>query len=678
VRANPLAGTTIATITGLENGVNYQFRVHAYNRDGPSPLSDASNPEFPSRVPDAATINTPTHGNGQISLSWNAPYNGGAPILYYRIYRQRVGTATWDLVETTADGSVVSTTVSGVDNGVAYVFRVDTINRDGTTQSQPSAEVVPSTTPGVPLSGVSVHGDRFADLSWNAPSWNGGNAIAGYRVFDISADVSTATPLADVSGLSARISDLSNGTTYIYKVLAYNINGQGPTLELPAVVPSRIPDAVVIASAKPGDRSVLIRWTAPYNGGTAITSYRIYDENNNVLRDVSGADTLTSLFLDLSNNTTYTYRVKARNLNGFSANYSNDISGTPFVVDLSANLPPKQQETIITTSIVKTDEATGQKTTEVIPLVATTVDNNKDTGVVSVVTSDPKLSNVMVANVPTVGTKVVDEVVIAVAPRTQEFGIIIAVKAFQTVQEGETTTRTSIRDFTDNPLTIILTLPGETAAAVDVYTRPDASQEFVLEGKATLLSAAAHTYIFTVKHLTEFAVKPITLIPCFPMGTRVLTTAGYKAIEKLTKDDRLITSDGREVPFARAHTLVEKTTTENAPYLIPAHAFGRNQPAAPITLSPHHAFQSRKGVWQIPQLAAATNPKIKQVDVGRAVLYFHLKMPNYLRDNVVVEGGVVAESYGGAEYGTVDTIYKYSSRLGGYTRRSDNQQISKR
>ena len=249
--------------------------------------------------------------------------------------------------------------------------------------------------------------------------------------------------------------------------------------------------------------------------------------------------------------------------------------------------------------------------------------------------------------------------------------------AFQVVQEGETITRTSISDFTENPLTFVVSIPGETAKSLDVYTRPDDTQEFVLEGKASLLSAAANTYTITVSHLTQFAFKKLNIVPCFPMGTRVLTAEGYKAIEKLTAADRIITSDGRPVAFARAMELVEKSTTENAPYLIPAHTFGYNQPPAPITLSPHHAFQSRKGVWQIPLFAAQAYPQIKQVDVGRAVLYFHLKLPNYLRDNVVVEGGVVAESYGGPEFGTIDTIYTYSARLNGFTRRSTNKNAPK-
>ena len=154
------------------------------------------------------------------------------------------------------------------------------------------------------------------------------------------------------------------------------------------------------------------------------------------------------------------------------------------------------------------------------------------------------------------------------------------------------------------------------------------------------------------------------------MGTRVLTATGFKKVEELTREDRIMTSDGRAVPFARAHRVVQRTTFDDAPFHIPAHTFGRNMPPADCTLSPSHAFQSAPGVWQFPELAAKKYPAIRQISLGERIVYFHIKLPNYLTDNIVLEGGVVAESFGGEELATIKGLFRYDSAAGGYRRKT--------
>jgi hypothetical protein len=63
-------------------------------------------------------------------------------------------------------------------------------------------------------------------------------------------------------------------------------------------------------------------------------------------------------------------------------------------------------------------------------------------------------------------------------------------------------------------------------------------------------------------------------VGCFAEGTRILTQSGYKAIETLTADDRIVTADNRVVAFKRMKTTLRTTTKRTAPYLIRPHAFG--------------------------------------------------------------------------------------------------------
>jgi BspA type Leucine rich repeat region (6 copies)/Hint domain len=159
-------------------------------------------------------------------------------------------------------------------------------------------------------------------------------------------------------------------------------------------------------------------------------------------------------------------------------------------------------------------------------------------------------------------------------------------------------------------------------------------------------------------------------VQCFVAGTKVLTAAGYKAVETLASSDKIVTADGRTVAFNLYSTHVKSATKETAPYVIPANTFGSKSPAADLTLSPLHAIQSRKGVWQIPKYAALTHSAIYQVCLGEQVTYYHVELPNFFTDNIVAEGTVV-ESYGLKQTKGMKNVYKFNTSLNGFTRISN-------
>ena len=149
-------------------------------------------------------------------------------------------------------------------------------------------------------------------------------------------------------------------------------------------------------------------------------------------------------------------------------------------------------------------------------------------------------------------------------------------------------------------------------------------------------------------------------VPCFPAGTRILTAAGYKTVESLVQGELVLTADGRQVPVKIYGKHLPETTTVTAPFRIPKGTFGL---ANDLVLSPDHAFQIRKGLWMLPKRAALLSDRVEQIGVGAPVTYYHLECPQYLRDNLVVDGTVV-ESYGGK----TKSPYTYSESLKGYTR----------
>lgn len=155
-------------------------------------------------------------------------------------------------------------------------------------------------------------------------------------------------------------------------------------------------------------------------------------------------------------------------------------------------------------------------------------------------------------------------------------------------------------------------------------------------------------------------------VPCFPKGTPILTPSGYKAVETLEQGSFVLTADGRPVPLKLYGRLLSTTTERSAPYFIPKGALGLNMPRTDLTLSPDHAFLLRKGVWMLPKTAAALSTKVQQLGLGEPVHYYHVECPNYLRDNLVVNGATV-ESYAGKQLNFM-CPYAWSDSLKGYTR----------
>ncbi|MBM4380909.1 MAG: fibronectin type III domain-containing protein, partial [Deltaproteobacteria bacterium] len=90
-------GTTKpVTVTGLTNGTSYVFRVTAKNVVGFGTTSAASAVAvIPDVAPLAPTLDTATHGNTQVTLSWTAPAgNGGTAISDYEVWVENVTAAT--------------------------------------------------------------------------------------------------------------------------------------------------------------------------------------------------------------------------------------------------------------------------------------------------------------------------------------------------------------------------------------------------------------------------------------------------------------------------------------------------------------------------------------------------------------------------------------------------------
>jgi hypothetical protein len=267
-------------------------------------------PAPPSSPPGAPTGVSATPGDGQADVSWTAPSaDGGSAITGY--------TAASSPGNLTCATAGLSCTVTGLTNGTPYTFTVTATNAVGPgPASAPSNSVTPSgpvTVPGAPTGVSATPGDGQADVSWTAPSADGGSAITGYTATSSPGDVTCAT-----AGLSCIVSGLTNGTPYTFTVTATNAAGPGPASapsnSVTPSAPATVPGAPTGVSATPGNAQAHVSWTAPSSdGGSAITGYTATSSPDNLTCATAGLSCTVS---GLTDGTPYTFTVTATNAVG--------------------------------------------------------------------------------------------------------------------------------------------------------------------------------------------------------------------------------------------------------------------------------------------------------------------------------------------------------------------------
>ena len=347
-------GTTY-THSNLAPETTRHYRVSAINSIGtgnPSNVANATTDAVNATAPGAPTsLSAAPDGRTAIDLSWTAPSdNGGATISGYKIeVSTNAGTSWTDLVANTG-GTGTTHTHSNLAPETTRHYRVSAINSVGTGNPSNVANATTSavTAPGAPTSLTATPDGRTAiDLSWTAPSDNGGAAITGYKI-EVSTNAGTSWTdlVANTGGTGATHthSNLAAGTTRHYRVSAINSVGTGNPSNVANATTSAVtaPGAPTSLSATPdGSTAIDLSWTAPSdNGGADITGYKIEVSTNagtswtDLLANTAGTGT-TYTHSNLAPETTRHYRVSAINSIG-TGNPSNVANATTDAVNATA------------------------------------------------------------------------------------------------------------------------------------------------------------------------------------------------------------------------------------------------------------------------------------------------------------------------------------------------------
>jgi len=214
-------------------------------------------------------------------------------------------------------------TVTGLTNRKHYTCTVAATNDRGTSAiSDPSNAIVPASTP-TPPTGVTVtSGNATASVAFTSSADDGGSPITSYRATCTSSNSGvTGTTAGTTSPIV--VSGITNGHTYQCTATATNAIGTSAasspsTTFVPATVPGA-PSGVTGALA--GSGGAKVAWTAPTDGGSAITGYRITPYAQGVAQRplTFNSFATTQTLTGLQNAKSYQFTVDAMNVVGHGA-----------------------------------------------------------------------------------------------------------------------------------------------------------------------------------------------------------------------------------------------------------------------------------------------------------------------------------------------------------------------
>jgi hypothetical protein len=166
---------------------------------------------------------------------------------------------------------------------------------------------------------------------------------------------------------------------------------------------------------------------------------------------------------------------------------------------------------------------------------------------------------------------------------------------------------------------------------------------------STTTSTANGVYTLYIRNtgsynITEFELTVEDPLPCFTPGTLVLTANGYQPVETLQVGQLVITDDGRTTPIFKVHKSVVPVGPKTLPVLIPKDSLGTGLPRADFTISQNHLIRVGSSGWILPK--RHFNLAIPLTNEQPTTLtYYHIELPDYTTDNLVINQGVRVESF---------------------------------
>lgn len=199
---------TVCEVNGLRTGQQYSFAVSAVNEQGESART-TSNEITPTGVPDRPGGPSVTPGDGELTMTWDAPNNNGSPITGYTVY----ATAATGQRTCTTSGARTCT-ISGLVNDQNYTVTVVATNANGNSQASPGVNGTPKATRRGP--------DQPVITSATAAQQRDGNAALATITWSLGSSGSAGWGQTIVS-VNGTTKTLSGGTTSTQMTVPYGV-----------------------------------------------------------------------------------------------------------------------------------------------------------------------------------------------------------------------------------------------------------------------------------------------------------------------------------------------------------------------------------------------------------------------------------------------------------------------
>jgi subtilisin-like proprotein convertase family protein len=282
-------------------------------------------------------VPTASAGSNQACTSFSANWSAAANATGYFLDVSTVNTFASFVAgyNNLSLGNVTTASVTGLNAGSTYFYRVRSTNACGTSTN--SSTITVSTLPATPAAPAASAATNLSCSGFSA-NWAASSNATGYFL-DVSTVSNFATFVAGYNNLSlgnvttASVTGLSASTTYYYRVRASNTCGTSASSStITALTTPPTPSApVALDGSNPACTSFSANWSASSNA----TAYSL---------DVSTVNTFATFVTGFSNlnvgnvttysvtgltaGTTYFYRVRATNACGTSGNSSTITYGT--------------------------------------------------------------------------------------------------------------------------------------------------------------------------------------------------------------------------------------------------------------------------------------------------------------------------------------------------------------
>jgi hypothetical protein len=266
------------TIPNLINGNSYVVYLEAVNARGNSSPA-ISESVIPFTIPDSPVVNHLIPLVSSIQVDFSSPVNNGGNAVSGYAYAINDNNVYYPLTYT--DISYQSFIISGLTNGNSYSLYFVAINTRGNSIPFFQDNIVPYTVPLPPSFRSIVTADSAFQISFNVPSFNGGNTITKYAYYTNRGNTYTYISSTDISNQSFIAGNLTNGQSYVVYLEAFNARGNSsPAISSP-FIPFTIPNAPQINRIIPTTNSIEIIFTEPTSDGGNAISYYTYSVNGN-------------------------------------------------------------------------------------------------------------------------------------------------------------------------------------------------------------------------------------------------------------------------------------------------------------------------------------------------------------------------------------------------------------